>query len=364
MNNIKKHWWKALAVIILLYTFAFSFLVPLSPNSVRIQSIDLINIGKTKNLDSLSPGVNNVLLTGYNTNFSQEDDIHIGVEFQKKSLICATDVKVLNQNEISFVLEIPKNLPKKYLNLRLHSNKYSFFSPEIISVFESDSIGNFSYCDNKAFDIKAPLLNIPNRLQLNETIRNLMFHVPMWFTMMIILIISFVNSLKYLNTFDIKYDILAKQAVNVGLLFAFLGLITGSIWAKFTWSEHTDLFTTKGWWVNDVKLNGAAITTLIYIAYLILRNSLEEIHQKAKISAVYNIFAFVLMVVLIMILPRLTDSLHPGNGGNPAFGNYDLDSTLKMVFYPAVIGWILIGVWIFQIANRLAKIKNKLDYED
>ena len=121
------------------------------------------------------------------------------------------------------------------------------------------------------------------------------------------------------------------------------------------------LFTTKGWWVNDVKLNGAAITTLIYLAYRILRNSLQEEHQKAKISAVYNIFAFVMMIVLLMIMPRITDSLHPGNGGNPAFGKYDLDDTLRMVFYPAVLGWILLGMWMLHLKKRLYNLENKLE---
>ena len=62
-----------------------------------------------------------------------------------------------------------------------------------------------------------------------------------------------------------------------------------------------------------------------------------------------------------MILPRLTDSLHPGNGGNPAFAKYDLDSNMRMVFYPAVIGWLLFSFWLFQLKNRISFLNNKLD---
>jgi heme exporter protein C len=62
-----------------------------------------------------------------------------------------------------------------------------------------------------------------------------------------------------------------------------------------------------------------------------------------------------------MILPRLTDSLHPGNGGNPAFSKYDMDSNMRLVFYPAVIGWVLFSYWLFEIKNRISFIKNKLD---
>jgi heme exporter protein C len=51
--------------------------------------------------------------------------------------------------------------------------------------------------------------------------------------------------------------------------------------------------------------------------------------------------------------------LHPGNGGNPGFNKYDLDSNMRMVFYPAVLGWILLVVWIFTLRVRLEKIKRK-----
>jgi heme exporter protein C len=69
----------------------------------------------------------------------------------------------------------------------------------------------------------------------------------------------------------------------------------------------------------------------------------------------------VMMNVFIMVLPRLTDSLHPGNGGNPAFGKYDLDNNMRTVFYPAVIGWILFSCWLFEIKNRISVIKMKID---
>jgi heme exporter protein C len=350
MNSIKKHWWKALAVVLLLYTFAFSFLVPLS-STIKSASPSSLEVGK-----------NAVVLIGYNTEFEADENISISLEYDHKTLVCGTEIKQINGNQVSVNFNIPDSLPSKILHLRISTNNFSSFSPELIKAFgitENQDTSNL--CIVSAYNSSANALDIPNRLQLNETIRNLMFHVPMWFTMMVILFISFFYSIKYLNTFDIKYDIIAREAVNIGLLFAALGLITGSIWAKFTWSEHTDLFTTKGWWVNDVKLNGAAITTLIYVAYRILRNSLQEEHQKAKISAVYNIFAFVLMIVFLMILPRITDSLHPGNGGNPAFGKYDLDSTLRMVFYPAVIGWILLGVWMLSLKKRFFNLENKLE---
>jgi heme exporter protein C len=64
-------------------------------------------------------------------------------------------------------------------------------------------------------------------------------------------------------------------------------------------------------------------------------------------------------MVLIFVIPRLTDSLHPGNGGNPGFNQYDLDSRLRMVFYPAVIGWVLLGFWVAEISIRIKTLELK-----
>ena len=142
-------------------------------------------------------------------------------------------------------------------------------------------------------------------------------------------------------------DAQAKIFAEVAMVFALLGLLTGMIWAKATWGAY---------WTADPKLNGTAVTLLIYAAYFVLRGSVEDPEKSAQLAAVYNVFAFVMMIVFIGILPRMTDSLHPGNGGNPAFGNYDLDNGMRMVFYPAVIGWVLIGWWIATLRVRLAQL--------
>lgn len=203
------------------------------------------------------------------------------------------------------------------------------------------------------------LIDVPAREILHETIRNLYFHVPMWWGMMVLMLVSTIYGIMYLSTFNIKYDIVATEAAKVGLVFGLMGVTTGAFWAKFTWSE-TPFFSLDGWWVNDVRLNGAAITLLIYLAYMVLRNSMDEEQKRAKIAAVYGIFAYVMLIVFLMILPRLTDSLHPGVGGNPAFGSYDLDNTMRMVFYPASIGWILLGFWLLNITVRIKTVKQKL----
>jgi heme exporter protein C len=127
------------------------------------------------------------------------------------------------------------------------------------------------------------------------------------------------------------------------------------IWANFTWGAP---------WSNDPKQTGSAIGLLIYLGYLVLRGSLTSDRDKARISAVYSIFAFAIFIPLIFILPRFTDSLHPGNGGNPAFGKYDMDNQMRLVFYPAVIGWTLLGFWMSELSFRTQQIEKQLSEKD
>ncbi|MCP9769113.1 ABC transporter permease [Lacihabitans sp. LS3-19] len=193
--------------------------------------------------------------------------------------------------------------------------------------------------------------DVPRQPILNETIRNVYFHVPMWFSMMSLMISSLIYSIKYLNGGKIQDDVYAVEFANVAIVFGILGFLTGCIWGNYTWGDPLP---------KDPKIIAVEVGLLIYSAYFVLRGSFEDEQKKARLSAVYNIFAFASFMPLVWILPRLTDSLHPGNGGNPAFGKYDMDSSMRMVFYPAVIAWILIGVWITSLRIRLKLLNNHL----
>ena len=194
------------------------------------------------------------------------------------------------------------------------------------------------------------LFGVPSLPILNETIRNLYFHVPMWMAMLTVFIISVFYSILYLRNGKEKYDLAAVECVNTGMVFYLFGLVTGMIWAKYTWGAF---------WSGDPKQNSAAIAFLLYCAYLVLRNSIDEEQKRAKISAIYNIFAFPVMIVLIFILPRMTDSLHPGSGGNPGFNKYDLDSRMRLVLYPAFLAWSFLAIWIASLRYRIRLIEFK-----
>jgi len=175
----------------------------------------------------------------------------------------------------------------------------------------------------------------------------------MWFGMMILLFVSLVYAIKYLRNASPVHDVYSMAYASVGLLFGFLGIITGAFWANYQWGSP---------WVGDPKQNGAAIALLIYFAYFVLRGSLIDTAKRARLSAVYNIFSFFMLFPTLWILPRLTESLHPGgqgSDGNPGLNGKDMSANMRTVFYPAVIGWTLLGVWVSTLHIRVQLLKLK-----
>jgi heme exporter protein C len=197
------------------------------------------------------------------------------------------------------------------------------------------------------------LINIPTDVGiLDETIRNLFYHVPMWFGMMLILLAAWINSIIYLNKPSVKRDVYATELTNVGILMGFCGLFTGMFWAYNTWGTP---------WTADPKLNGVAAGMTMYGGYWLIGRSIADNEKRARISAVFNVFIFPLFIALIYVMPKLSKfSIHPASGDTVNFKTYnnaDNKQLMEVVFYPAVIGWTLLFVWIAELRTRLSLIK-------
>ncbi|MGN6509579.1 MAG: cytochrome c biogenesis protein CcsA [Chitinophaga sp.] len=186
--------------------------------------------------------------------------------------------------------------------------------------------------------------SIGNNLQ---AARGIFFHLPMWMTMYTLFTISVVNSVWYLATNDLRRDVRASSASSVGVLFGLMGFATGMLWSTYTWG---------GTIVNDPKQMTTAIALTIYMAYLVLRLSFTDLDKRARVSAIFNVFAFALLIPLTYIIPRMVESLHPGSASSPGFSSQDTAGTIKMVLWPAFIGWPLLGVWIYTLRNRYKRL--------
>ncbi|MDX1617664.1 MAG: cytochrome c biogenesis protein CcsA [Balneolaceae bacterium] len=196
------------------------------------------------------------------------------------------------------------------------------------------------------------LIPIPDIPILKQSARNLFLHVPMWFTMAVCFGAGLVYSIRYLNSSRMEIDRKAETATQVGLVFGICGLLTGSLWARFTWGT---------WWtLAEPRMNLAALAMMIYVAYFVLRTAFDNPEKRARLSAVYNIFAATTIPFLLYIVPRQLPSLHPGAEGNPAFSDITAPE-LRYIFYPAIVGFIGLAVWLIDILNRYKKVKIKLE---
>jgi heme exporter protein C len=342
-----KNWWKILGVFLVIYSLIAGILVPMKPGIID-RSINQTKTGAAILLK----------VKGYNVDYTKYTDTRAWLKLDSIHAITASNIKPLGQRDIQLTFQIPQSIPDtngtRELTLVIDDAKDgTSILPNAIAL-SLDSLGR-TPSDNGWNTIikdthKHEGISFPFRSIIYETIRNLYFHVPMWFSMFAMLGLSVWYALRYLNGSDIKYDVKSKAFADVGTFFGILGLLTGAMWAKHTWGDYFPM---------DVKLIMAAVSVLIYMAYFVLRGSFDDEAQAAKISAIYNIFGFASLPALLFIIPRLTSSLHPGNGGNPAFGSQDLDNSMRLVFYPACIGWILLGLWIAQLMYRTDFLQRK-----
>ncbi len=331
---MSNYWWKILSAILVLSSIVFGLMAPLAPGIPFATP------------DQLNNGVTSVTITGYNTHFEEaEESLQVWVT-NGDAIFCPYEVAVVDNTHLRATFSITDELADAFFDLYINNSiDGTRHLPNAFLQNGLEVVDNPRPTERCISDLEAGVeaYNFPNQPILNETIRNLLFHVPSWFAMIFVMFVSLIFSIQYLSKGSFKADIAATSAAKVGLIFATIGLATGSLWARFTWGA---------WWVSDPRLNGAAIAFLIYLAYFVLRSSVNDEEKAGRLAGVYNIFAFVMMLLFVMVLPRMSESLHPGVGGNPAFSQYDLDDNLRMVFYPAVIGWIGIAMWMYQLQRR------------
>jgi heme exporter protein C len=346
-----RSYWKAIGVLIFIYVIIGGLSTPLKPGIVNASSEkSLVYAGQSFTLN----------VTGYNTHFKEGGELQAWLKLDTLHFLKASSVEVSNDNIANLSFTVPtiyfESKAIEGLTLITYNEKDgTAILPDAISFskpsdLDSNIINNAIWVSSLPVFTQNSAILFPYRNILNETIRNTFFHVALWLAMVILLLAGLYHAIFYLKTKDLRHDKLSAAYNTSAILYGILGLVTGSIWAKYTWGT---------WWTTDVKLNMAAIAMLIYLAYFILRGSNTDFDKRARISAAYSIFSFAALIPLIFIIPRMTASLHPGNGGNPALGGEDLDNTLRLFFYPSIISFILLGVWMATLNYRAEVLNEK-----
>ncbi len=198
-------------------------------------------------------------------------------------------------------------------------------------------------------------MDVPQLPVLKESIRNVFFHSSIWFALLALIAVNTFYSVRLIKTeklTDFHYVIPAfESSLYLMVVVSIAGILTGSVWARFTWGSF---------WTSDPKLNGIAYSFILYLIVLLIYRSDNTIHFR-KISGMLSLLANLVFIVAVIILPRFTESLHPGTSGSPAFFGFSLDNKLRIVFYPAAVGWILVSLYLWSILTHYKLIKNKIN---
>ena len=175
---------------------------------------------------------------------------------------------------------------------------------------------------------------------LGYLVRIAFFHIPVAWVAVLAFFLSASWSMQYVRTGELKYDRKSSTAAGLGLLFCLLATISGAFFAKLTWGAY---------WNWDPRQTTIFILLLIYGAYLVLRASIQDEEQRARISAVYALLSFLTVPFLVFIIPRFYFSLHPEPLLNKV-GKLEMDAVMLYVLLAAVGVSTMLFFQLFQCA--------------
>jgi heme exporter protein C len=180
------------------------------------------------------------------------------------------------------------------------------------------------------------------------------FHVATGWVGFLSFFIAVVVGIIFLRTKDLKWDVVGLAAVEIGLVFSFINIVTGSIWARPIWNT---------WWTWDPRLVTATIMELIYFAYLMLRQGIENPVQQARFGAVYAILGFTSVPISFLSI-RIWRTIHPvviGSGNPNAEGTFDMSPDMRTVFFFSLFVFTVIFVDLLWNRIRLGQYGEKIE---
>lgn len=190
------------------------------------------------------------------------------------------------------------------------------------------------------------LFYAPREATMGDAQRIFYFHVPSAWIGFLSFFVVFVASVMFLLKRDRKWDALAASAAEIGVLFTTLVLLTGPLWAKAAWGTY---------WVWDARLTTTLVLWLIYVGYLMLRSSVDDI-KRAQMSAVIGIVGF-LDVPIIYLSVTWWRTMHPTSVLSDSGG---LDPAMRLTFMVAMIAFTALFLWVLLVRVQLEQKRNQL----
>jgi heme exporter protein C len=186
---------------------------------------------------------------------------------------------------------------------------------------------------------------------MGEVQRVFYFHVATAWVGMLGFIAAAVVAVIYLRTQDLKWDVIGLAAVEISLVFFLIAIVLGSIWARPAWGT---------WWTWEPRLTTAAILEMIYLAYLLLRQGIEDPDRRARFGAVYTLLGG-LSVPLTFVSIRIFRTIHPvvvGAGGSQTMS---MTGSMVVTMLFSIVVFSLVFVTLFWHRIRLGFFADKVE---
>ena len=181
------------------------------------------------------------------------------------------------------------------------------------------------------------------------------FHVSNAWGGMVAFIVAAVVGIIYLRTSDLKWDVIGLASVELGMVMMLIAIISGSIWAQPTWNT---------WWTWDPRLTTVTIMELVYAAYLMLRQGIDEPEKRARFGAIYAIVGMI-TVPLTFFSIRYARTIHPviiGSGDPTAAGSFDMTGPMQTTFFFSLFTFTIISITLLWYRVRLGQLAQKVEY--
>jgi len=197
------------------------------------------------------------------------------------------------------------------------------------------------------------LVFAPTELVMGNVQRVFYFHIGTAWVGLLGFIVAALAGIIYLINKDMKWDRFEVAAVEVSTMFFFITIVLCSIWARPAWNT---------WWTWDVRLTTAAITELIYIAYFMLRQGIEDPEKRARFGAVYTLLGGISAPITFMVI-RLFQSIHPVviGAANENQDKLAMTPDMRVAFFFALFAFTVIFIDLMWHRIRLGGLQEKVE---
>ena len=198
------------------------------------------------------------------------------------------------------------------------------------------------------------LVFAPTEAVMGNVQRVFYFHVGTAWVALLGFIIAAISGIVYLITRNMKWDRFEVAAVEVSTVFFFITIVLGSIWARPAWNT---------WWTWDPRLTAASVTELIYIAYFMLRQGIEDPEKRARFGAVYTLLGGLSAPITFMVI-RLFRTIHPvviGGQNAAAQGGFDMTADMRTAFFFALFAFTVVFIDLIWHRLRLGALQEQVD---